>query len=94
MLEGCPPHRPEIQYVTITRLRPNGSGPSGKVADIVSQPSLQTGGTVQEALTRLTDTYAGLVRTVAVLGQRSQPQLAPNVRDCVLKRFRNYNNCR
>jgi hypothetical protein len=87
MLEGCPPHRPEIQYVTITRLRPNGSGPRGKVADIVSQPSLQTGGTVQEALTRLTDTYA-------VLGQRSHPQLAPMYAAVYSRRFRNYNNCR
>jgi hypothetical protein len=94
MLEGCPPHRPEIQYVTITRLRPNGSGPRGKVADIVSQPSLQTGGTVQEALTRLTDTYAGLVRAVAVLGQRSHPQLAPMYAAVYSRRFRNYNNCR
>jgi hypothetical protein len=48
----------EIQYIAIRRLRPNDGGPNWKVADIVPQPSLQTGVIVREALARLAGKYA------------------------------------
>lgn len=48
----------EIQRVTIRRLRPNGSGPNWKVADIIPQPTLLVSSQVRGALAHLTGTYA------------------------------------
>lgn len=48
----------EIQRVTIRRLRPNGSGPNWKVADIIPQPTLLVSTQVRAALAHLTGTYA------------------------------------
>lgn len=48
----------EIQRVTIRRLRPKGTGPNWKVADIIPQPTLEVGGEVRKTLARLPGRYA------------------------------------
>jgi hypothetical protein len=48
----------EIQRVTIRRLRPKGSGPNWKVADIVPQPKLEVSIEVRKKLARLPGRYA------------------------------------
>jgi hypothetical protein len=48
----------EIQYVAIRRLRPKGTRPNWKVADIVPQPSLLISGEVRAVLAHLTGTDA------------------------------------
>jgi hypothetical protein len=48
----------EIQRVTIRRLRPTGTGPNWKVADLIPQPTLLVSAEVRAALVRLTDNYA------------------------------------
>jgi hypothetical protein len=48
----------EIQCVMIRRLRPKGSGPNWKVADIIPQPTPFVSGEVRSALAILPGTYA------------------------------------
>ena len=48
----------EIQYVTVRRLRPKGTGPNWKVADIIPQPTPLVSGEVRDALAHLTGTFA------------------------------------
>jgi hypothetical protein len=48
----------EIQCVTIRRLRPKGSGPNWKVADIIPQPAVSLSEEVRATLARLPNTYA------------------------------------
>jgi len=48
----------EIQSITIRRVRPKGTGPNWKVADIIPQPSPLVSGKIRDALARLTGIYA------------------------------------
>ena len=48
----------EIQYVTIRRLHPKGTGPNWKVADLIPQPTPLVSREVRDALAHLTGIYA------------------------------------
>jgi hypothetical protein len=48
----------EIQRVTIRRLRPKGTGPNWKVADIIPQPPLPLSVDIRTKLAHLPGTYA------------------------------------
>jgi hypothetical protein len=48
----------EIERVTIRRLRPKGTGPNWKVADLIPQQTLLVSGEVRDALAHLPGTYA------------------------------------
>jgi hypothetical protein len=48
----------EIQRVTIRGLRPKGTGPNWKIADIIPQPTLEVSVEVRKTLARLPGTYA------------------------------------
>ena len=48
----------KIQRVTIRRLRPKGTGPNWKVADIIPQPALPLSVEIRAKLAHLPDTYA------------------------------------
>jgi hypothetical protein len=47
----------KIQYVTIRRLDPKGTGPNWKVADIIPQPSLRVSSKIRDALAPLMGRY-------------------------------------
>lgn len=48
----------EIQRVMVRRLRPKGTGPNWKVADIIPQPSSLVSGKIRDKLLHLTRTYS------------------------------------